>query len=79
MYWERSLPQCHFSTTRSIWKSLGSSPGISGGKPATSRLSHGTVRPRLIKVWHRVVGSCMNNVVGGDVDGSSRGLSDVIS
>ena len=28
---------------------FGIAPGLSGGKPATNRLSHGTVRPRRIR------------------------------
>jgi hypothetical protein len=38
-----NLPQCHFVHDRSQWPDLGLNPGCCGGKPATNRLSYGTV------------------------------------
>jgi hypothetical protein len=38
-----NLPSATLSATYPTWPDLGSNPGRRGGKPATNRLSYGTV------------------------------------
>jgi hypothetical protein len=40
---EKDLSQCHFGLTNPTWTDLGTKPGLGVNKPATNRLSYGTV------------------------------------
>jgi hypothetical protein len=42
-YSKKTCPSVTLSTTNPTWHDQGSNPGRRGGKPATDRLSHGTV------------------------------------
>jgi hypothetical protein len=39
----KTCPSATLSTTNLTWTDLGSNPGLRGERPATNRLSHGTV------------------------------------
>jgi hypothetical protein len=40
----KTCPSATLSTTNPTWIDPGSNPGLSGERPATNRLSHGTVK-----------------------------------
>jgi hypothetical protein len=42
----KTCPTSTLPTTNPTWSDLGSNPGLRGERPATNRLSHGTVRGR---------------------------------
>jgi hypothetical protein len=55
----KTCPSATLSTTNPTWTDPGSNPGLSGERPASNRLSHGTAQsPRLsllilYTVFHR--------------------------
>jgi hypothetical protein len=44
----KTCPSATLSTTNPTWPDQGSNPGLLGERPATNRLSHGTVRIGLL-------------------------------
>jgi hypothetical protein len=47
---EKTCPGATLSTKNPTWTDPGSNPGLSGERPATNRLSHGTADYRVTNV-----------------------------
>jgi hypothetical protein len=60
-YSERTCPSATLSTTNSTWHDLGSNPGLRGRKPATNRLSCGTVN--MVGYFTKLSSSKLHNIV----------------
>jgi hypothetical protein len=66
--WGKTCPSATLSTTNPTWTDPGSNPGLRGGRPATNRLSHGTVN-NLLTSKHGGKGKGLPVICDASIDG----------